>query len=238
MISVPKLVGACLARNEAGKDRYWRRVLANAKAFCDTVLVLDDGSTDATASIARELGCVVHERGGDGWWGGAEAQSEAPARKELWERACELAGADGWLYLFDADHELLGIAPSELRALLRSSVVDSWACPLWDCWESGELHRVDGPWQAWRLPRPWIFRALTGDFGTRAIHVGHAPFRDWTPGLLPSGAGIRHWSYVTRNARLRKLQQYLTLQQPGGSAWTPSSPPQKQRTPKASATRT
>lgn len=212
-----KIVAALLARNEAGPDRYLARALANAQSFCDAVVVLDDGSTDGTGDFCRARGAVVTPHGqpaASGWWGRAEAQSEAPARQRLWELASAEAGPGGWIYVFDADHELLGISPAEVRALTRASVADCWACPLWDCWSADTLHRVDGHWQAWHLPRPWLFRALPGTFGTRGIHVGHAPFRNWVPGLMPDGAGIRHLGYVKQQHRLRKFTQYLTLQEP------------------------
>jgi glycosyltransferase involved in cell wall biosynthesis len=227
-------VGALLARNEAGSDRYLRRVLANAASYCDALVVLDDGSTDDTRAVCERAEKVVAvERVGEsgGWWGAGTARSEAPNRKRLWQLARE-HGAD-WIYVFDADHELLGIAPQEFRALTRATLVDCWAFPLWDCWDREDVHRVDGYWQAWRLPRPWLFKALDGDWGTRAIHVGHCPWRNWNAGLAPSGAGIRHLSYVRPEHRLRKLRAYLSLQE---EAWTPSSPPLKKPTPVASAT--
>jgi hypothetical protein len=210
----PRCVGAVLARNEAAPDRYLRRVLANVACFTDSIVVLDDNSDDATPDIAAECGAIVFTRSGadGGWWNGAAAQSEAPARAQLWHLAQAEAGPEGWIYVSDCDHELLGITPAEFRRLLRSTVVDAWACPLWDCWDHEDLQRVDTWWQAWRYPRPWLFRALDGDFSPRAIHTGHAPLRDWIVGLMPLGAGIRHLSYVQPAHRQRKLERYLALQ--------------------------
>src|SRR2546425_7559273 len=106
-----KIVGALLCRNEAGADRYLQRALDNAATFCDSIVVLDDGSTDATPDVcARHPAVAVVERGGgSGWWGGAAG--ETPLRVQLWELACQHAGPNGWCMVFDADHELLGISP-------------------------------------------------------------------------------------------------------------------------------
>jgi GT2 family glycosyltransferase len=202
-------------RNEAAEDRYLKRVLDNAALFCDEIVVLDDCSTDDTAAICRthpKVSTVESTHAVDGWWGGGASQSERTARETLWELACSHAGPEGWVYVFDADHELLGIEPGDFRTLLEAEGVDAWACPLWDCWDSDELQRVDGFWQAWHHQRAWLFRArLSSEWNQRDIHVGHAPPGPWQTGLMPFGAGIRHLGYVRKEHRLRKMEKYLSL---------------------------
>lgn len=199
-----QIVGALVARNEAAPDRYLSVSIHNALSLCDRVLVLDDGSTDDTARLATELGAEVVKRDSQGWWGGAESA----ARQQLWELASQRGD---WIYVFDADHELLGVSREELHKLCTADSVDAWACPLWDCWDSPDTHRVDGYWQAWRSPRAWLFRALPGQWPPRGIHSGHAPNRAWRIGLAPPGMGIRHYSYVKKAHRAKKLAQYLAL---------------------------
>jgi hypothetical protein len=46
------VVGISLVRNE---DRFVRRALLNAAAFCDRLLVADHGSADRTPAILAEL---------------------------------------------------------------------------------------------------------------------------------------------------------------------------------------
>lgn len=215
-MATAKCVGALLARNEAAPDRYLERVLKNAFQFCDDVVVLDDHSTDGTAGLCRDAGAIVHEReeGGDGgWWGVATANGESSARAALWNLAATAAGPNGWIYVFDADHELVGIRPADFRRLLAASNVDAWACPLYDCWDSDETHRVDGYWQAWRSPRVWLARAYAAaDWPQRGIHVGHLPPREWHVGLMPPNAAIRHLGYIVAKQRVDKQRKYLHLQ--------------------------
>jgi len=214
-----RCVGALLCRNEAAPDRYLRRVLANAKTFCDEVVVLDDGSTDATAKVCRDAGCIAHEREqgiGGGWWGGGES-GEAKPRQRLWAlAAAKAAGPDGWVYVFDADHELVGLRPDELRQLLRATHANAWACPLWDCWHDDTHMRVDSYWQAHWHPRPWLARAtpvpnFVPRWSERAIHCGHLPDFAWTVGLMPAGAAIRHLGYVKEEHRKAKRAAYLRI---------------------------
>jgi glycosyltransferase involved in cell wall biosynthesis len=210
---VTHCVAAILVRNEAAPDRYFARALTNCARFCDAIVVLDDNSTDETVALAKAAEKVVavetvHGVDREGWWRGSR---ESAARQQLWELACAHAGPEGWVYVADADHELIGLLPDEFRALLAAEGCDSWAFPLFDCWDSDQLMRVDGFWQAWHLPRPWLARALPGSWGERGIHSGHLPQRDWVPGLAPGGCGIRHLGYIQRDHRVAKMQRYLDL---------------------------
>ena len=203
-----RLVTAILAKNEAAPDRYLRRVIERAKEFSDAVLVLDDGSTDDTASVARDLGCIVETRSATPAWG-----AEAPARRELWERAALLADG-GWVLICDADMELRG----DPRPLTHSWGVASWAFPLVDLWNSEVTARVDGPWGFGpRTPRPWLFRpsALTGaaEWSTRGVHCGHAPANFDLAG--PCGVADDllwlHFSFLRPEHRRAKYEAYMKV---------------------------
>lgn len=212
----PKCVGALLARNEAGPDRYLERVLKNAFQFCDEVVVLDDHSTDATAGVCRDAGAIVHERteGDDGgWWGGDG--SESPARAALWRLAATAAGPNGWVLTFDADMELLGLRPADFKRLLTASTVNSWAWVLYDLWDSPDTHRVDSFWVGWRTPRVWLARAqpapdFVPEWGDRAIHCGHLPANyPVHAGLAPNGTAWGHLGYIVAQQRVDKQRKYL-----------------------------
>lgn len=210
-----------LARNEAADDRYLRLAVENALSYCDHVVCVDDASTDDTVGVLSEYPRVeIVSLGGaqsadGGFWGADEV---AP-RMRLWDEASRLAGQDGWIYVFDADHELVGVTPDDLRACCRSTIVNAWAFPLWDCWDSPDTMRVDGYWQAHRYPRPWLFRAQpTPTFvpdwtriGRKGVHTGHCPpnypFRTAT---IP-GAAIRHHGYIDKRHREAKHTRYLAL---------------------------
>lgn len=204
------LVTAILARNEAGPDRYLRRVIERCKTFSDTVLLLDDGSTDDTVAVAEALGCVVYRYQADTscMWG-----TEAPAREQLWNLAANLAG-DGWVLVCDADMLLEG----DPRPLTQSWDAAAWAFPLVDCWDSEETFRVDGPWGFGpRTPRPWLFKpsALTAaaEWSLRGVHTGHAPanFAQAGPCFATTDVYWKHLAYVTRDARVRKMEQYKSV---------------------------
>lgn len=209
---MPKLVTAILARNEAAPDRYLRRVIARCTAFSDHVLVLDDQSTDDTAQVARDAGCIVERfPDGAGFWG----DTEVPARRYLWERAAKLAG-DGWVLICDADMLLQG----DVRALCATWECAAWAFPLADLWDSEETFRVDGPWGLGPThPRPWLFRPSALQVAPEwpadcTIHVGHAPSNFGQAGpifVAPSDVYWRHYSYLKPEHRAQKHLQYAKV---------------------------
>jgi glycosyltransferase involved in cell wall biosynthesis len=98
---MPRLIGLVLARNEA--DKFLKPVLTRLLAVCDSVLLLDDNSTDDTYAIAKEMGCSVKKRTKPPMWG-----EEASARQELWEWGVSRRKDNDWLLICDADQELVG----------------------------------------------------------------------------------------------------------------------------------
>lgn len=207
-----KLVTAILARNEAAPDRYLRQVLTRCLSFSDTVIVLDDCSTDETPKIAEAMGCVVYHRKAvsDPAWG-----KEAPARQELWNLACQHAtGLDDWVLICDADQELIG----DVRGLCLSQEVNTWSMALLDCWSDTEF-RVDGLWQGHLNPRPWLFAPnrvpaeWVPEWGKRGIHVGHAPLNfPMVVGVAPPDEFFwLHWGWSKPEARKKKYKQYMSV---------------------------
>lgn len=204
------IVGALLLRDEA--DRYLRRVLDNVASLCDQIVVVDDGSTDDTARVCREYGATVSTISENtSWWG----KDETTPRSHLWTLAAKAAGQDGWIYVADGDHELIDIEPDDFRTLGTAEHVNAWSWPLLDCWDSDELMRTDGYWQAHLHPRPWMVKAVpypgyVAEWQVRGIHSGHFPAN--YPYLMSTAPGaIRHLGYICPAARLVKHRKYVTL---------------------------
>ena len=199
-----KLITALLVRNEA--DKYLEQVLTRCLEFSDSVLVLDDNSTDGSDRLAWRLGCEVQRWTGATMWG-----TESPARAALWDWGAQEA-KDGWLLICDADMILHG----DPRPLTLTKQYNSWSFVLYDLWDSPTTYRTDGYWQGHLHPRPWLFRPARLGYDTpiwpdRGLHVGHAPAN----AILRSGIchpehlSWMHLAYMEQPNRLRKHQQYL-----------------------------
>lgn len=204
-----KLVSAILARNEAGPDRYLRRVLSRCLAFSDTVVLLDDRSTDATPVIAQEMGCVVRTRAAqDPAWG-----QESSARQELWEFAREYAThRDDWILICDADQVLVG----DIRGLCQSFECTAWAFILYDLWSESE-YREDQFWQAHNTPRVWLVAPnrvpsdYVAEWSPRGMHTGHFPTNLPLQALVapPDSYYWLHFGWSTPEHRQRKYEAYM-----------------------------
>lgn len=205
-----RLVVAFLARQEAAPDRHFARVLRRASQFADRIVVLDDGSTDGTAQLAREHGAIVRRRElATPAWG-----NEASARQELWDFALgECPDADSWVLINDADQELVG----DVRSLCLSREVNAWSFVLYDLWSQTE-YREDQFWRGHLTPRPWLFAprrvpaGWTPEWSGRGIHPGHCPLNfPMVPGIAPPDAFYwLHHAYSTPAARQAKHAQYAS----------------------------
>ena len=91
-----------IARDEA--DRIAEAIAS--VAFADEVLVLDSGSSDDTAAVARSMGARVEETD----WPGHVAQ-----KNQAVERACH-----DWILSIDADERVSGELAASIRAVLAA----------------------------------------------------------------------------------------------------------------------
>jgi len=112
MAKLLPISGVVIAKNEA--DRIGRCV-ASLAAVCRDVLVLDSGSTDATAAIATQHGARVEQQP---WLGFAAQKNAAIAR-----------ATQPWVLLLDADEWLDPDSLPTLRTLFANGEVeraDAW----------------------------------------------------------------------------------------------------------------
>lgn len=206
-----RLFTAILARNEAGQDRYLKRVLERCKSFSDEVLLLDDRSTDHTVAKARKYGAIVRVREelDSRMWG-----NESSARKELWDFALEYATEpDDWVLICDSDMELHG----DPRPLCESTEVNAWAWPLFDIWDSDTTYRSDEFWCGHTVPRVWLVRpnsqgaGYIPHWGHRGLHSGHLPANfGCLAGVAPPEVYWLHWGWMQDKHRKAKHEQYLS----------------------------
>ncbi len=158
-------------------------------AFADQIVVIDGGSTDGTADIARAHGALVIEQGD---WPGFGPQKN---------RAVD-ALTTSWILSLDADE----IVSPELAAAIRAAL----AAPTSDVYAVDRLSSFCGHWihhSGWYpdwIPR--LFKRGAARFSDDLVHerlVFDTPAQRLTGKLM-------HYSYENFEAVLRKLDAYST----------------------------
>lgn len=202
-----RIVVAALVRDEAHK--YLTSCLEAWNEFADAVVVLDDGSRDGSADLARAAGATVRSRGEGRAWG-----AESSARAQLWDAACDVAEPGDWIIVLDADMVPL-LDPRDLP-LERFDGVTFSLYDLWGQWAySGALfYRDDAFWCAHYSPRLWMARRPERDFAARwserGIHCGHFPQNLQPRRILyaPQDYALLHYGYLDPRDRAEKLARY------------------------------
>lgn len=158
-------------------------------SFCGERLVLDSGSTDGTAAIARAAGARVEEQTFLGY--GPQKQ-----------RAISLASHD-WILSLDADESLDAEAAASIRQLDLSDPTACWSIRRRTFIGNREI--LHGPWGRERVLR--LFNRTTAGFTSHVVHEEVRAAR--SPGLLPGS--ILHHSYSDASDVLLRSIRYARL---------------------------
>jgi len=159
----------------------------DALSFADDIVVIDGGSTDGTADIARAHGARVIE---EACWPGFGPQKN---------RAVDALATD-WVLAIDADE----IVTSDLAASIRAAI----AAPKADVYSVDRLSSFCGTWirhSGWYpdwIPR--LFRRGAARFSDDLVHE-RLVFEGRAQHLTGK---LMHYSYEDFEAVLRKLDAY------------------------------
>jgi len=194
---------ATMVRNEM--RRFWPKALEVWDDFSDSIVVLDDGSTDGTREAAQDAGAYIidDEDEPNAAWG-----NESPKRKLLFEAAWEHTAEGDYIFFLDAD-----MIPARNPRGLIDEEGETFAFGLYDLWEPTR-YRDDSFWQAHHHPRSWMIKRTDEEspweWNPRGIHCGHFPLdlRLSHIRYAPEDFSILHYAYVTPELRKSKYEQY------------------------------
>jgi glycosyltransferase involved in cell wall biosynthesis len=180
-----------------------RDALCSASQWADEVIVVDGGSTDGTAELAREAGVVVHTLTGS-TIGAQRNLGATNARNE-------------WVFALDADERASDELREELKEIFRAPKFDAYQVRMRNFYLGRE--RTGGRWG-----RDWHVRLYKRDLrycesrvherleeaeslGTLRGPVLHTPYRDLTHHLTKMITYAR-WGAQDLRARNRKATVY------------------------------
>jgi glycosyltransferase involved in cell wall biosynthesis len=154
-------------------------------AFCDEIVLLDSGSTDATLAIAQKHGARVHTQA----FAGYSAQKQA---------AIEFARND-WVLLLDADEFLADGASALIERELAAPRADGYRLPRQE-------------WLFWRWTHPWtapnwqtrLFKRARGRMNAVPVHAEP----EVQGSVMDLHAVLRHRGEADIATRVDKINRY------------------------------
>lgn len=191
------IVGMMRVKNEA---RWIERAVGSILPLCGRVYVMDDRSTDDTASIASRMERTTV------WPTPFEGLDEVRDKNWLLDRIVEDA-APKWVLCIDGDEALHPADVETVREGTRTGTY--YALRILYLWDSENVVRTDGVYG--RFWRPSLFR-VTGDrFRSKSangFHCSNAPAAGKSTRLE---ARLLHYGYLHREDRMRKYEWYARI---------------------------
>jgi len=199
-----KITLSMIVKNEEG--RYLRQLLSRLHGHIDAAVIIDDGSTDHTINICREilqdipLHIVRNEQ--------SMFVHEAELRKKQWRETIKLN--PDWILNLDADEILEDSFWEHASQLINDQAYDIYCFRLYDMWDESH-YRQDEYWQAHRFYRPFLLR-YQPDFHYKwneiPQHCGRFPANLFPFPALQSNFRVQHFGWSTLEDRAAKNGRY------------------------------
>jgi glycosyltransferase involved in cell wall biosynthesis len=205
--STHKITLSMIVRNEEG--RYLKRLLSGLKNCIDEAVIIDDASTDNTASICREelqgidLHLITNEQ--------SMFSNEYRLRKLQWEETVKTKPE--WILNLDADEIIEPDFWKDLYKLLDQKDVNAYGLRLYDMWNDTQ-YRDDKLWNAHTRYHTVLIRyqpEVTYKWNTKAQHCGRFPVCEGSELITETPYRIQHFGWAREEDRLEKKRRYERL---------------------------
>lgn len=211
----PKLTLMMAVKNEA--PRFLRTVLQEHRKYIDEAVIIDDGSTDETADICREVlqGIPLHLVHNTV----SRFSNEAELRKQQWEEVVKTNPE--WILSLDADEMFEARFAQDIEILLQEDNCDLFCFRLYDFWDDHH-YREDMYWRSHQSYRPFLLR-YREDFpyvwNDSPQHCGRLPENIFELPHQLSNLRLKHLGWSRPEYRLDKYLRYMQLDPDGVYGW-------------------
>ena len=172
-----------IAKNEAGN----MRACIESVSWADEIVVVDSGSTDDTAGIARGMGAKVY------------VHADWPGFGQQKNRALGYATGD-WVFSIDADERVTPELRREIEQAVTEAKADGYFCPRLSQFCGKYIHHCG--WYPDYVLR--LFRRNAGQFSDSLVHE-IVRLEGKTARLKNP---LLHYSYLTQDDVERKVAHY------------------------------
>ncbi|MGL5153260.1 MAG: glycosyltransferase family 2 protein [Clostridium sp.] len=195
-----------VVKNEEG--RYLEQVLEQNKKYIQNAVIIDDGSTDKTIQIVKDilgdknLTLIENPK--------SLFNNEINLRKLQWNKTIKTN--PDWILSVDADELFENSFEEGVLDLINSDPwVDGYAFRLYDMWDM-EHYRQDDFWKAHSIYRTFLIR-YQKNFNYRwlenPVHCGRLPYNI---NQMPANSckyRIKHFGWAKAEDRLKKHARYM-----------------------------
>lgn len=210
----PHVTLSMIVRNE--EHRYLRQALETHRPWIDRAVIIDDGSTDSTVALCREmlegipLTLIVNPD--------SLFADEVNLRKQQWETT--VATGPEWILNLDAD-EILTTDFGIVRNQLLGGTEDAIYFRLFDMW-SKTHYRDDEYWQAHAYYRPFLVRyrpEWSYEWKETPQHCGRFPLTIQHFAYGCHSPRVKHYGWARAEDRIRKYERYQALDPDARYGW-------------------
>jgi len=202
-----KITLSMIVKNEAG--RYLEQVLNSLIGHIDEAVIIDDGSSDNTIHLCREIlkGIPLHLIQNDH----SLFDHEVSLRKKQWEETIKTN--PDWILNLDADEILEESFWQHAQELINNPNHDFICFRLYDMWDENH-YREDEYWNAQSIYRPFLMRYQPGfayKWNETPQHCGRFPVNTFSFSSYNSESRVQHFGWATKEDRTEKKKRYELL---------------------------
>lgn len=203
----PKLTLSMVIKNE--ENRYLKEALRNHLPYIDEAVIIDDGSTDNSVEICKEilktipLKIVKNEV--------SRFSNEVELRKQQWKET--ISTEPDWILNLDADEMFEERASQDIQHLLIQEDYDLYSFRIYDFWNDTH-YREDDYWRAHFFYRPFLLRYRKDFLYTwkeTPQHCGRFPKNIFQLPNSISSLRVKHYGWSKLEHRREKYKRYLNL---------------------------